>query len=105
MPADDRVRCDDRQVLTPAGAPAPSQDPEQLVPEAQPSAWTRSSWPRQDSTLMAQEHIFDDEIVALARPSQDGHEQQREQFKHTLSIADVRRARYCRRTPAHRPAL
>ena len=34
MPADHRVRRDDRQMLAPAGAPSQSQDPEQLVPEA-----------------------------------------------------------------------
>src|SRR5437764_717961 len=34
MPADDRLRCYERQMLAPTGAEPASQDPEQLVPEA-----------------------------------------------------------------------
>ena len=47
---------------------------------------------------MAQEQILEHEIMARACPGQDGREQQPEQFKHAYSIADLCRARFCRRT-------
>jgi hypothetical protein len=53
MPAHDRIRRDDHQVLTPAGTPTLCQDPEQLVPAAKPSMWSGSSRPGQDGGLMA----------------------------------------------------
>src|SRR5947209_8680245 len=53
MPAYDRVRRDDRQVLTPASAEPASQDPHQLVPGVKPSTWSGSSRPSQDGELMA----------------------------------------------------
>src|SRR5438105_3293561 len=37
MPADDRLGRDERQVLAPAGTPAASQHPHQLVPGTKPS--------------------------------------------------------------------
>ena len=47
---------------------------------------------------MAQQQVLSHEIVARARPSQDGCEQQPQYFEHAFSIADLRRARFCRRT-------
>ena len=39
---------------------------------------------------MAQQQILEHEVLAWAHPGQDGREQQPEQFKHALSIADLR---------------
>jgi hypothetical protein len=39
---------------------------------------------------MTQEQVLDHEILARAYTGQDGREQQRDQFKHALSIADLR---------------
>lgn len=53
MPAGHGIRRDDREVLPPAGTPAVSQDPEQLVPGVKASAWSGSCWPSQDGELVA----------------------------------------------------
>ncbi len=48
---------------------------------------------------MAQEQVLGHEIVAPVRPRQDGREQQPPYFEHAFRIADLPRARFCRRTP------
>jgi hypothetical protein len=54
MPAHDRLRRDERQMLAPTGAESTSQDPQQLVPEAQPGMRSASSRPSEHGELMAQ---------------------------------------------------
>jgi hypothetical protein len=58
-----------------------------------------SGWPGQDGELMTQQQVLDHEVVAWAQRGQDGREQQPEQFKHALRIADSARATFCRPTP------
>jgi hypothetical protein len=88
MPAHHRVWRDDRQVLTPADEYLASQHPQQLVPGTKPRSLSATSRPGQHRELMTQEQVLEDEIVARARPSRDGHEQQPEEFEHIFSIAD-----------------
>jgi hypothetical protein len=40
---------------------------------------------------MAQQQVLDHEVLARANAGQDAREREPEQFKHTLSIADIRR--------------
>ena len=90
MPAYDRLGGDHHQVLTPAGTPATSQHPEELVPEAELSTRPGASRPRQNSELMAQEQVFEHEVMARAGPGQDRREQQPEEFEHASKITDRR---------------
>jgi hypothetical protein len=99
MPAHHGFGRDQRQVLASAGAKPASQDPKELVPEAQASTRSGSGWPGQDGELMTQQQVLDHEVVAWAQRGQDGREQQPEQFKHALRIADSARATFCRPTP------
>jgi hypothetical protein len=57
------------------------------MPLAQRPCSSRSG---QDGELVAQQQILEHEVLAWAHPGQDGREQQPEQFKHALSIADLR---------------
>ncbi len=102
MPAHDCVRRDERQVLAPVGTPSPSQDPEQLVPGAQPRTRSGSSRPGKDGELMPQQQVLGHEVLARPNPGQHGSEQQPEEFEHALSIADFTRATFCRPTTPHR---
>ena len=54
-----------------------------------------------DNPVGVQQQVLGHEIVARARPSQDDCEQQPQYFEHAFSIADLRRARFCRRTAPH----
>ena len=89
MPAHHSIGRDDLQMLAPAGAESSSQDPQQLVPGAKPSPRSGSSRPGQDSELMPQQQVLEHEILARACPSQDGREQQPQEFEHAPSIADL----------------
>src|SRR5919199_5446430 len=90
MPAHDRVWRDDCQVLAPAGTPAASHDPEQLVPGSKPGTWSRSSRPSQDGELMAEQQGLEHEVLARAQRGGDRREQQPEEFEHAFRIADFR---------------
>jgi hypothetical protein len=76
-------------MLPPAGTPAASQHPQQLVPGAKPKARSCSSRTGQDRELVPQEQVLEHEILARANGRQDHREQHREPFKHTSSIADL----------------
>ena len=99
MPAHHRLGRDNRQMLAPPGAEAAGQHPQQLVPEAQASTWPGASGAGQHSELMVQQQVLEHELLAWANAGQDGRQEQPDEFKHVLSIADLRRARFCRRTP------
>src|SRR6266567_7442385 len=71
VPPHDRVGRDEGQVATPAGTPAASQDPQQLVPEAKPSMRSAASRTGQDGELMAQQQVLDHNVLARANPGQD----------------------------------
>jgi hypothetical protein len=90
MPAHHRIWRDHPQVLAPAGAEPTSQDPHQLVPEVQASTRPGSSGAGQERELVAQEQVLKHEVVARARPGQDGREQQPEEFEHASRITDRR---------------
>ena len=88
MPAHHRVRRDEPQVLAPASAEPASQDPHQLVPEAQASTRPGSGGTGQYGELVAQQQVLEQEVVAWANPRKSGREEQPEAFEHILSIAD-----------------
>ena len=67
-----RIRGHEHQVLAPAGTPAVSQHPEELVPGVQPSAWSGSRWPGEDGELMTQEQVLEDQVLTWVRPGQHG---------------------------------
>ena len=90
MPADHCVRCDQPQMLTPAGADSASQDPEQLVPGAQPSTWSGASRAGEDGELVPQEQVLEHKVLARPQPGPGGRKEQPEQFEHAVSIADLR---------------
>src|SRR6266487_7076342 len=87
-------------MLAPVGAESASQDPQQLVPEAQPSMRSASSRPGEHGELMVQEQVLEDQILAWARNGLHGCKQEPENVKHGANIADLRRARFCRPTAA-----
>src|SRR5437588_5175923 len=91
MPAHHRVRGDEHQVLTPAGAASASEHPQYLVPAPELPAWMRPSGTSQDSQLMAQQQVLEHEILARTHPGQDGREQQPQEFEHAFSMADYGR--------------
>src|ERR687886_2603518 len=110
MPAHHRLGRDNRQMLAPTGAEAAGQHPQQLVPEAQASTWPGASGAGQHSELMVQQQVLEHEVLAWANAGQDGRQEQPDEFKHVLSIADLRRARvlppdtHTRSAPWVRPA-
>ena len=89
MPAHHSIGRDDRQMLAPAGAESSSQDPQELVQGAKPSPRSGSSRPGHDSELMTQQEVLEREILAWTNAGQDGREEQPDEFKHGLSIADL----------------
>jgi len=89
MPPHDGVGRDEGQVLTPAVTEPTRQHPQQLVPDAKPSTWSRSSRTGQQHELVAQEQVLEDQVLSWTHDgSQDG-EQQPEEFDHAPSIADL----------------
>src|SRR6266516_8160717 len=90
MPAYDRLGGDHHQVLTPAGTPATSQHPQHFVPRPELPPWARSRGTGQHGELMAQEQVFEHEVMARAGPGQDRREQQPEEFEHASKITDRR---------------
>jgi hypothetical protein len=92
MPTHDRVWCHYRQVLAPAGTPAASQDPEQLVPDTKASTCSGADGTGEDGKLVAQQQVLEHEVVARVRPGQDRREQQPDEFEPVFSIADLWRA-------------
>ena len=90
MPAHHRLGRHERQVLTPAGAPSPSQYLQELVPGAKPSTWSRSSGTSQDSKLVGQQQVLEHQLPMRAGRAQPHAEQQPEQVEHAFSIAEVR---------------
>src|SRR6266566_3544485 len=88
MPAHHRVGRDDPQVLAPAKTQSTSQDPQQLVPEAQPKAWSSASRSAGDAELMPQEQVLEYEVLARTRPGQDRREQQPEESS-TFSASQI----------------
>src|ERR687886_120445 len=82
MPADDRLRRDEAQVLAPAGAEAASEDRKELVPGAQPGTPAGASRTSQDGELVAQEQVLEHAVLARARPGEDARGHKPEEFKH-----------------------
>src|SRR6266704_2030861 len=78
-------------MLAPVGAASASEAPQQLVPEAQPSMRSASSRPGEHGELMVQEQVLEDQILAWAHRGLRGCEQEPENVKHGISIADQRR--------------
>src|SRR5438270_9634429 len=66
MPAHDRIRRDEAQVLAPAGTPAASQHPEELVPGVKPSTRSGAGRPGQDGKLVAQQQVLSHEVAPRA---------------------------------------
>src|SRR5919202_2611707 len=59
MPAHHRVRGDERQMLAPGGAEPASQDPQHLVPGAEPNPRSSASRPSQDGELVTQQQVLE----------------------------------------------
>src|SRR6266487_9654 len=76
-------------MLAPVGAESASQDPQQLVPEAQPSMRSASSRPGEHGELMVQEQVLEDQILAWAHNGLHGCEEEPENVMHGVSIADL----------------
>jgi hypothetical protein len=53
---------------------------------------------------MAEQQVLEDEVLGRACPGEDGRDQQPQQFKHALRIADVRSAEGFAAAQGHRAA-
>jgi hypothetical protein len=87
LPAHDRVRCHECQVLAPAGREPASEDPQELVREAKAGTLSGASELVRTAELMTQKQVLEHEVLARAHPGQDGRQQPPEEFHHSLSIA------------------
>jgi hypothetical protein len=72
MPAHDRLWCDEGQMVAPVGAESASEDPQQLVPEAKPSTWSVSRRTSEHRELMAQEKVFERQLLVWAHRGSHG---------------------------------
>src|SRR5260370_26988047 len=72
-----------------AEAESASRDPQQFVPDVNPSRRSASSRPGEHGELMAQEQVLEDQILAFARRGLHGREQEAENIKHGVSIAEL----------------
>ncbi len=80
MPARHRVGRDDPEVLTPASAESPGQNPQQLFPGVKPNTPSASSGAGQDGELMTREQVLEGEVFARANRRQHSREQQPDTF-------------------------
>jgi hypothetical protein len=86
LPADDRLRRDERQVLAPAGTQAVCQDPEQLVPRAKAS--TRPG-PSRTGQHRRSSRFSSTRSWRERAQAEDGREEGPDEVEHSLSIADL----------------
>jgi hypothetical protein len=68
--------------------------PHCLPASGRPSSWSGWSRPGEDGKLVTQQQVLSHEVLARPCPGQAGCEQQRDQFIHACSMADLRHPRY-----------
>jgi len=90
MPADDGLRPDEDEMLSPIPMESAGDQSEELVPGVEPRAALGSE---SDMELLAQEEILEKEIVMTADGSRKGGEQNPEEGQHRTRIAALEVAR------------
>ena len=85
VPTDDGRWPDHQQMTSPALIHAANQQPKQLVLSSELEAGTSS---KGDLELLAEQQVFDDEVLPAAEAPQESADQQRDQIKHQIRIAD-----------------